>query len=114
MVSVISSDTLTLINIKIKINNIDTAPIYTNKYDKPIKFKPNKIKYKDILKNKPIRNNTETMGFLLIITKIAEMIAVMQIKVKNSGYKPLNTVSFKINRLNIKNKTNLISFNSKF
>jgi len=43
-VSLISSETLMLINIKINKNNIETAPTYTNKYDIPINLIPIKIK----------------------------------------------------------------------
>jgi hypothetical protein len=55
-------------------NSIETAPIYTNRYDNPIKFRPINIRYIDIVKNKPIRYNTDTIGFLLIITRIPDMI----------------------------------------
>ena len=44
LLSVLSSDILMLINININKNKIDTAPTYTNKYDKPIKFIPNVIR----------------------------------------------------------------------
>jgi hypothetical protein len=53
-------------------NNIDTAPTYTSRYDKPIKLRPNIIKYPAMLTKRPIKNNTETIGFLLIITQIAQ------------------------------------------
>jgi hypothetical protein len=56
--------------ININKNNIDTAPTYTKRYDKPIKLTPNIIKYPDILKNNPIKNNTDIIGFLLTITNI--------------------------------------------
>jgi hypothetical protein len=39
-----NSEILTFINISIKRNNIDTAPIYTNMYDRPIKGRPIKNK----------------------------------------------------------------------
>jgi hypothetical protein len=55
-------------------NNIETAPMYTNRYDNPIKLKPISIKYMDIFKNKPIKYNTDTIGFLLIITRIPHII----------------------------------------
>ena len=38
-------------------NKIDTAPIYTIKYEKPINVNPDKIKYTDIDPNKPINKN---------------------------------------------------------
>jgi hypothetical protein len=75
LVSLCSSDTLTSINIRINKNKIDTAPIYTKRYDNPKKFNPINIKYIDIFKNKPIKYNTETIGFLLIITNIPDNIA---------------------------------------
>jgi hypothetical protein len=63
-----------LINIKINKNNIDTAPTYTNKYDSPIKFNPNVIKKQATLKNNVIKNNTDTIGFLVVITNIPDII----------------------------------------
>jgi hypothetical protein len=68
-----------LINIKINKNKIDTAPIYTIKYDKPMKFKPKIIKYIEILANNPIKNKTDIIGFLLMITNIAHKIAIKEI-----------------------------------
>jgi hypothetical protein len=64
------------INININKNIIDTAPIYTNKYDKPIKLNPIIIKYIAIDKNRPIKNKTDITGFLLIITNIAKIIII--------------------------------------
>jgi hypothetical protein len=43
-VSLTSSDTLILINIRINRNKIDTAPTYTNRYDIPMNTIPIKIK----------------------------------------------------------------------
>ena len=42
-----------------KRNNIDTAPTYTNIYDKPIKLYPININIPAIFTNKPIKNNTD-------------------------------------------------------
>lgn len=56
--------------------------MYTNKYDNPIKFNPVRIKYADMDKNKPIKNKTDTIGFLLIITKIPNNMAIMYNKSK--------------------------------
>ena len=39
-----NSDILMSINIKINKNNIDIAPMYTNKYDIPINTKPDMIR----------------------------------------------------------------------
>jgi hypothetical protein len=74
-VSACNSDTLTSISININKNNIETAPIYTNKYDNPMKFRPINIRYIDIVKNRPIRYSTDIIGFLLIITRIPDNIA---------------------------------------
>ena len=58
-----------------------------------------------MLKNKAIRNKTETIGFLLIITKIPEKIEAKEIKSKNSCLYPLLKVSLKrINRFMYLNK----------
>lgn len=45
-----------------------------------MKLKPNIIKYEDILANNPIKNKTEIMGFLVIITDIAQNIANIDIR----------------------------------
>jgi hypothetical protein len=74
IVSVCNSDILISISININKNKIDTAPIYTNKYDIPIKYIPINNKYKDTNKNNPIRYKIDNMGFLLIITKIPNKI----------------------------------------
>ena len=70
-VSLISSDTLILISIRMNRNKIDTAPTYTSKYDIPINLIPMKIRQQDILENSKIKYKTETIGFLAIIVKIA-------------------------------------------
>ena len=44
LVSLKSSEILTFINISINKNKIDTAPTYTNKYERPIKFRPKSSK----------------------------------------------------------------------
>ena len=84
LLSVTSSDILTFINIKINKKRIDTAPTYTKRYDNPIKFIPNIIRYEATLKNNPIKKSTETIGFLLVITNILHTIEVMVIIVKIS------------------------------
>jgi hypothetical protein len=48
-----------------------------------MKFIPDSIKYADMHKNKPIKNNTDTIGFLLIITNIPHKKDIREIKVKN-------------------------------
>jgi hypothetical protein len=52
-----------------------------------------------MLKNKPIRNRTETIGFLLIITKILVTIATNEKISTLLGINPLVIVSLKIKRL---------------
>lgn len=49
-----------------------------------MKYVPNNIKKIDILKNKPIKNKTEKIGFLHIITNIPHNIAIKDIKSKLS------------------------------
>jgi hypothetical protein len=75
LVLLCNSLNLILINIKINKNKIETAPIYTIKYDNPIKINPDKIKYKDMLKNNAIKYITDIIGFLLIIINILLNIA---------------------------------------
>jgi hypothetical protein len=70
------------INININKNNIDTAPIYTNKYDIPIKVIPIIIKYIAVNKNKLIKNKIDIIGFLLIITNIEDSIIKISITIK--------------------------------
>ena len=77
-VSVSNSDILTFINIKINKNNIETAPTYTIKYTKPKKCKPMVIRYTDIEKNNPIKNNTDNIGFLLTIIYILKNTAIKE------------------------------------
>lgn len=89
-VSLISSDTLILINIKINKNSIDTAPTYTKIYEIPINTIPTKIKYIDIFPNKDIKCKTETIGFLAIIVNIADKKETIAIKSRNSTINPLN------------------------
>ncbi len=79
LVSLMSSDTLMLININMNKNKIDTAPTYTSKYDKPINFIPIIIKQQDILANKEIRNKTDTTGFFDIIINIPDNIHIIAI-----------------------------------
>ena len=55
-------------NLIININKIETAPTQIIKQDRPIKIKPNVIKYEATPKNKPIYDINETMGILLKIT----------------------------------------------
>lgn len=71
-----------------KINNIDTAPIYTKIYDKPIKKKPKLIKYIDIVKNKPIKNKIDTIGFFIIITNILKTTDTKEIKIRDCSLNP--------------------------
>jgi hypothetical protein len=73
-------------------NKIDTAPIYTIKYEKPINVNPDKIKYTDIDPNKPIKDNKEAIGFLLTITAIPKNNAITLIISRNSTvYPPVKT-----------------------
>ena len=83
-----SSLILTFINIKINKNKIDTAPTYTNKYERPIKFKPNIIRYDAMLKNNPIKNKTDNTGFFIIITSIPHKIASTEIMSNTSTLYP--------------------------
>jgi hypothetical protein len=55
-----------------------------------------------MLKNKPIKNNTDTIGFLLIITNIPHKIAINDIIYKISPLYPLVKVSFIRNKVPIK------------
>jgi hypothetical protein len=89
-VSLISSDTLILINIRINRNKIDTAPTYTNKYDIPINTIPIVIKYKDILENNNIKCKTDTIGFFAIIVNIPDKKEITIIIFKNPTKNPLN------------------------
>lgn len=89
-VSLISSDTLILISIKINKNNIDTAPTYTSKYDIPINTIPIKIKNKDMFPNKLIKYRTDTTGFFAIIVNIADKKQIIAITSKNSAINPVN------------------------
>jgi len=58
-----------------------------------------------MLRNNPIRNKTDTIGFLLMITKIPQRIADKEIQFKNMSLNPLVKLSFKINKVKIfKNK----------
>ena len=91
-VSSLSSDTLIFISIRINKNKIDTAPTYTNKQAKPIKDKPMNIRFTDIFENKNIRYNTDTIGFLAITIKIADIIDIKLIKFKMSAKKPEDIV----------------------
>ena len=89
-VSLISSETLILINIKINKNNIDTAPTYTSKYDIPINTIPIKIKNKDMFPNKLIKYKTDTTGFFATIVNIPDKKQIIAIISKNSAINPLN------------------------
>jgi hypothetical protein len=84
-----NSEILIFISISINKNNIDTAPTYTNKYDIPMKFTPNNIKYIATLENKNIKHSTDTIGFLLIIINIPKTIEIKDNMSKNSYVKPL-------------------------
>lgn len=54
-----------------------------------MKFKPKKIRYKDIVVNKPIKNKTEIIGFLVIIINIPKKIDIIA-KISNIwGENPL-------------------------
>src|SRR5699024_9590 len=77
-----------------KRNNIDTAPTYTNIYDKPIKLYPTNINILDIFINKPIKNNTDIIGFLLTIVNIPKKIDIKKIISTISIVNPLLTKSF--------------------
>jgi hypothetical protein len=72
---------------------IDTAPIYTIKYEKPINVNPDNIKYTDIDPNKPIKDNNETIGFLFIITAILNNNAITLNISRNSTVYPLVKIS---------------------
>jgi len=67
-----------------------------------MKFIPNIIKYPAILRNKPIKNRTETIGFLLIIIKIPHNIEPNEIRLIKRKLEPFVKVSFKRNKFNIK------------
>ena len=54
-----------------------------------MKFIPKIIKYPAILKNNPIKNKTETIGFFVIITKIPDRIEAKEIKFKKKWLYPL-------------------------
>ena len=54
-----------------------------------MKYKPSIIKYIDIPKNKPIKNKTESTGFLVIITEIPKKIQIKDKKNRNSALYPL-------------------------
>ena len=72
---------------------METAPTQTNKQAIPIKLTPINIKYNAILTNNPIRNRTETIGFLPIITKTPKRIEEMVSKTKDKALKPLRKAS---------------------
>lgn len=80
LLSLVSSEILTFINININKNSIETAPTYTSKYDSPMKFNPNIIRYPAMLRNNPIKNSTDTIGFLLIMIAIPHNIDAKEIK----------------------------------
>jgi len=83
-----------LINIKINKNNIDTAPRYTIIYDKPMKFKPIIFKYEEIPPNNNIKNNTDTIGFLVKITYIPVRKAIIENISNIDSTKPFVKISF--------------------
>ena len=85
LLSTCNSEILMFISININKNNIDTAPTYTSKYDKPIKFIPINIKYPEMFRNNPIKNNTDIIGFLVIITNIPDIIDNIDTVSKNFG-----------------------------
>jgi len=95
------------ISIKINKNKIDTAPTYTNRYDKPINTIPTTIKYKDILANKDIKYKTDTIGFLAIIVNIADKKETTTIISKKPTKNPLN-FSITIYKFHINNLLILI------
>jgi hypothetical protein len=74
-------------------NKIDTAPIYTIKYEKPINVNPDRIKYRDIDPNKPIKDNNEAIGFLFIITAILNNNAITLNISRNSTVYPFVKIS---------------------
>jgi hypothetical protein len=54
-----------------------------------------------MFKNNPIKNNTETTGFLLTITKIPQKMDANETKLNTPWFEPLVKVSFKRYKSNI-------------
>lgn len=52
--------------------------------------------------NSPIKNKTDTMGFLLMITKMPHTMDTIEIIFKKLWFKPLVVISLKINKFHIK------------
>lgn len=62
-----------------------------------------------MFKNNPIRNSTETTGFLLIITKIPQKIDANETRLNKLWLEPLVNVSFKRYKSNMKKKKKCFS-----